>query len=89
MEDTVQAFVGVVAGLLAGVAVIGALAMLIVVESYYLAGFSTRLYWRCKESLRQVRRSAEPEVSSGRNQQGQQLDRIAKSMGTPTRCSKD
>jgi hypothetical protein len=54
MQEAIQAILGAVAALLAGLVLIGALAMLIVVEGYYLVGFSTRLYWRWKESVRQA-----------------------------------
>jgi hypothetical protein len=75
MQETVQAFLGAVAVLLAGVLVVGALAMLVVAEAYYLAGFWIRLYWRCKECARQVRRDAEG-GRSGRDQPGRRVDRL-------------
>jgi hypothetical protein len=55
MQQSVQAILGALAALLVGLVVVGALAVLIVVEGYYLVGYGTRLYWRCKESMRQLR----------------------------------
>jgi hypothetical protein len=75
MHQTAQAIVGAVAALLAGVVVVGALAMLIVIEGYYPVGFWTRLYWRCKEGPRLARRGDEETVSSEQGQRGRPLDR--------------
>jgi hypothetical protein len=74
MQQTLQAVLGAVALVLAGVAVIGALAVLIVVEGYHLIGFSTRLYWRWRESLCQARRDAQESFPSEQEQGRQPLD---------------
>lgn len=70
MQQTIQAILGAVAAFLAGVVLIGALAVLIVAEGYYLIGFSTRLYWRWKESLRQARRDIQEGPLSRRGDPG-------------------
>jgi hypothetical protein len=57
MQQTLQTIFGMIAILLAGMAVVGALAMLVVAEGYYLVRFWTRLYWRY-EALRQARHDA-------------------------------
>jgi hypothetical protein len=75
MQETVQAILGALAALLVGVVVIGALAVLIVVEGYHLVGFGTRLYWRCKESLRQFRSEAAAPMLPQHDQASRGLDR--------------
>lgn len=75
MQQSVQAVLGALAALLVGVVVVGALAMLIVVEGYYLVGFGTRLYWRCKESMRQLRGELEASRRSRRDQASRRPDR--------------
>jgi hypothetical protein len=56
MEQTVEGFLGAVVRLLTWALVVGLLAVLLVAEGYYLVGFWSRLYWRCRETLRQARR---------------------------------
>jgi hypothetical protein len=73
MQQTIQAVLGAVAVFLAGVVVLGALAAVVLAEGYYLVGFGTRLYWRCKENLDQIRGNRRG-TSSDRDQPGRQLD---------------
>jgi hypothetical protein len=60
MQQAIQAVLGAVAVFLAGVVVLGALAAVVLAEGYYLVGFATRLYWRCRENLDQIRRRRSP-----------------------------
>jgi hypothetical protein len=89
MQQTVQAFVGAMAVLLAGVAVVGALALLIAVEGYYLVSFGTRLYWRCKESLRHLRVELGTPPLSRRDQASRRTDRLSRRQGHRTQADLD
>jgi hypothetical protein len=55
MQQTIETIFGTVAVFLAGAVLVGALAVVVLAEGYYLVGFGTRLYWRCREILHQIR----------------------------------
>jgi hypothetical protein len=75
MQQTIQAILAAMAALLAGMAVVGALAVLILAEGYYIVGFGTRLYWRWKESMRQVHRDLQETLASSQDRHGLPHDR--------------
>jgi Na+/H+ antiporter NhaB len=55
MQQTIETVFGTVAVFLAGVVLVGALAVAVLAEGYYLVGFGIRLYSRCSEILHQIR----------------------------------
>jgi hypothetical protein len=71
MQQTIQTLIAAVAALLAGAVVVGALAVLLLAEGYYIVAFGTRLYWRCRESMRQVRWDLEEPLPSSQDRPGE------------------
>jgi hypothetical protein len=41
--------------------------VVVLAEGYYLVGFGTRLYWRWRENLEQIRRSLPDDITKNDN----------------------